>query len=153
LICHSYFSDKHSVRYEFYKDWHFTEISGIKIGGRTLLYRGQTDPWSLTRGARGPLAGHAGAKARAAPTMAGSCRRPRRRRSGTRKGGGRGPTGPGAHQGHSGEVSLAGDGPAAVNSAAVSSVDCESVDCEVDGLWALLSVDAFVSVRVQLPSR
>jgi hypothetical protein len=118
LICHSYFSDKQIIFYEFCKIVPFSEISGNKIGGRTFLYQGQIDPWSLTGGARGPPAGHAGAEARAALAMAGSCRRPRRRRSSTGKEGERGPVRPGAHQEAAGMLGLAGEGRSAANFAA-----------------------------------
>jgi hypothetical protein len=54
------------VRFE-----HFVKFSGIKLSHADVLHRGQIDPQSLTKGARGPLAGHAGVEARAAPAMAG----------------------------------------------------------------------------------
>jgi hypothetical protein len=90
------------------------------------LYPGSVDPWSLTGGARGPLAGrprwHRGQAARPwrAPAGGHGGGAPARETKGEK-----GPLGPWAHQELAGEVDGVGGGPVAVQSAAAQSAAAE----------------------------
>jgi hypothetical protein len=104
-----------------------SEIPRNKNRSQGLFHLGQDDPRSLTRGAQGPLAGHAGQWPGKPRPWRGSYRWPLRWRSGAGKRRGRGPGGPLAHQEVAAGVSSAGGGPMVAESTAAAADICGGI--------------------------
>jgi hypothetical protein len=102
----------------------FTTNSGIKIGRGDFLHRGQTDPRSLTAGARGHAGRPCWPVAKAPMATASTAGDQRRAALQCRKGLGKGPRGPEAHQKPSWVACLAGGRRPATQSEAVELQTC-----------------------------